>query len=65
MTFLRALWTLLRGRGFRRLFLSRVTSSFSDGVFQVALASHILFNPEKAADARGHLTPSRDRPSRA
>ncbi len=53
MTFLRALWTLLRGRGFRRLFLSRVTSSFSDGVFQVALASHILFNPEKAADARG------------
>ena len=53
MTFLRALFTLLRGRGFRRLFVSRVTSSFSDGVFQVALASHILFNPEKAADARG------------
>ncbi|MBC9823394.1 MFS transporter [Terrabacter sp. MAHUQ-38] len=53
MTFLRALWTLLRGRGFRRLFVSRVTSSFSDGIFQVALASHVLFNPEKAADARG------------
>ena len=53
MTFLRALFTLLRGRGFRRLFVSRVTSSFSDGIFQVALASHILFNPEKAADARG------------
>ncbi len=52
MTFLRALFTLLRGRGFRRLFVSRVTSSFSDGIFQVALASHILFNPEKAADAR-------------
>lgn len=53
MTFLRALFTLLRGRDFRRLFVSRVTSSFSDGVFQVALASHILFNPEKAADAQG------------
>nr|WP_255524134.1 MFS transporter [Terrabacter sp. MAHUQ-38] len=50
---MRALWTLLRGRGFRRLFVSRVTSSFSDGIFQVALASHVLFNPEKAADARG------------
>ncbi|GGM85124.1 MFS transporter [Terrabacter tumescens] len=53
MTFLRALFTLLRGRGFRRLFVSRVTSSFSDGVFQVALASHVLFNPEQAADAQG------------
>ncbi|WP_374969053.1 MFS transporter [Terrabacter sp. BE26] len=53
MIFLRALFTLLRGRGFRRLFVSRVTSSFSDGVFQVALASHVLFNPEEAADARG------------
>lgn len=53
MTFLRALATLLRGRGFRRLFASRVASSFSDGIFQVALASHVLFNPEQAADARG------------
>ena len=52
MTFLRALWTLLHLQGFRRLFVSRVTSSFSDGIFQVALASHVLFNPEKAADAR-------------
>ena len=53
MTFLRALLTLLRGRGFRRLFASRMTSSFGDGIFQVALASHVLFNPEQAADARG------------
>ena len=52
VTFLRAVWTLLHLRGFRRLFLARITSSFSDGVFQVALASHVLFNPEKAADAR-------------
>jgi MFS family permease len=53
VTFLRALLTLLRGRGFRRLFAARVTSSFSDGIFQVALASHVLFNPEKAAGAQG------------
>ncbi|EWT01778.1 MFS transporter [Intrasporangium oryzae NRRL B-24470] len=52
MTFLRALATLLRLRDFRRLFVSRVTSQGSDGIFQVALASHVLFNPEKAADAR-------------
>jgi MFS family permease len=52
VTFLRAVWTLLHLRGFRRLFVARITSSFSDGVFQVALASHVLFNPEKAADAR-------------
>ncbi len=52
MTFLRAVWTLLHLHGFRRLFVARITSSFSDGVFQVALASHVLFNPEKATDAR-------------
>lgn len=52
MTFLRALAALLRQRGFRRLFVGRITSQGSDGVFQVALASHVLFNPEQAADAR-------------
>jgi MFS family permease len=52
VTFLRALWSLLHGRRFRRLFVSRVTSQGADGIFQVALASHVLFNPEKAADAR-------------
>lgn len=36
--------------GFRRLFLARITSQGSDGVFQVALASHVLFNPEQNAD---------------
>ncbi len=51
MTFLRALAMLLRRPDFRRLFLSRVSSQGSDGVFQVALASHVLFNPEQAADA--------------
>ncbi|HET7734938.1 MAG TPA: MFS transporter [Nocardioidaceae bacterium] len=38
---------LLRGVWFRRLFSVRVTSQFSDGVFQVALASYVLFSPEK------------------
>jgi MFS family permease len=38
---------LLRGRGFRRLFMVRVASQFSDGVFQVALASYVLFSPER------------------
>lgn len=52
VTFLRALAALLRQNGFRRLFVSRITSQGSDGVFQIALASHVLFNPEKAADAR-------------
>ena len=50
MTFLRALVMLLRLHGFRRLFLARVTSQGSDGVFQAALASHVLFNPEQSAD---------------
>jgi MFS family permease len=50
VTFLRALWSLLHGRGFRRLFMARVTSQGGDGIFQVALASHVLFNPENAAD---------------
>lgn len=50
MTFLRALVMLLRIRGFRRLFVARITSQGSDGVFQVALASHVLFNPEQNTD---------------
>jgi MFS family permease len=52
VTFLRALVTLLRVQGFRRLFLARVTSQGSDGVFQAALASHVLFNPEQNTDPR-------------
>lgn len=52
MTFLRALAALLRLPGFRRLFVSRITSQGSDGIFQVALASHVLFDPEQATDAR-------------
>lgn len=42
---------LLRGRRFRELFLVRVTSQCGDGVFQVALASYVLFSPERQPDA--------------
>ncbi|MDP3966846.1 MAG: MFS transporter [Nocardioides sp.] len=44
---------LLRGRWFRRLFAVRFTSQFSDGVFQIALASYVVFAPERAPSAWG------------
>jgi MFS family permease len=40
---------LLRGRDFRRLFAVRLCSQFADGVFQVAVASYVLFSPERQA----------------
>ena len=45
VTFFRDLRTLLRYGGFRRLFSVRLLSQFSDGVFQVALVSSVLFSP--------------------
>jgi MFS family permease len=51
MTALRHLLHLLRGRWFRRLFTVRVVSQLTDGVFQVALASYVVFNPQHAPDA--------------
>jgi MFS family permease len=38
---------LLRGHRFRQLFTVRVTSQLTDGVFQVALASYVVFSPEQ------------------
>ena len=38
---------LLRGQWFRRLFTVRVASQFTDGVFQVAIASYVIFSPER------------------
>ncbi|MGE7435051.1 MULTISPECIES: MFS transporter [Kitasatospora] len=38
---------LLRGRDFRRLLTARVLSQLSDGVFQVSLASYVIFSPER------------------
>lgn len=49
MTFLRDLTALSRFAGFRRLFAVRLMSQGSDGIFQVALASTVLFSPERAA----------------
>jgi len=51
VTALRHLLHLLRGRWFRRLFTVRVASQLTDGVFQVALASYVVFNPQRAAGA--------------
>ena len=48
MTALRHLVHLLRGQWFRRLFAVRVASQLTDGVFQVALASYVVFSPERA-----------------
>jgi MFS family permease len=51
VTFFRDLRSLLRYGGFRRLFSVRLLSQFSDGVFQVALVSSVLFSPERAPNA--------------
>lgn len=47
----RALPRLLRRPRFRALFAVRLTSQLSDGVLQVALASYLLFSPERQPDA--------------
>jgi MFS family permease len=49
--FVSDLRTVLRGRGFRRLFTVRLVSQASDGAFQAALASLVFFSPERAATA--------------
>lgn len=51
MRFVAALRHLLRQRWFRRLFAVRVTGQFADGFFQIALASFVLFSPERQPDA--------------
>ncbi|MEW2356118.1 MFS transporter [Spirillospora sp. NPDC029432] len=42
---------ILRGRDFRRLYATRLTSQLTDGVFQVALAGYVFFSPERQASA--------------
>jgi MFS family permease len=51
MRFVGDLRHLLRGRRFRQLFSVRVTSQAGDGILQVALASYVLFSPERHPDA--------------
>ncbi|MGI5469815.1 MFS transporter [Streptomyces sp. CA-132043] len=45
----RDLRVLLRRRDFRRLLAVRLLSQAADGVYQVALASYVVFSPEKQA----------------
>lgn len=49
MAFLGDLRTLSRGRDFRRLLATRLTSQIGDGVFQVGLAGYVFFSPERQA----------------
>jgi MFS family permease len=49
--FLRSLRQLWRHRYFRRLLAVRVATQTTDGVLQIALASYVLFSPERQPDA--------------
>lgn len=40
---------LLRQAGFRRLYATRLSGQFGDGVFQASLAGAVLFSPERQA----------------
>lgn len=51
MAVVRDLRILLRFQGFRRLLAVRLLSQGADGVFQVALASYVVFSPEKQTSA--------------
>jgi len=48
VTAVRHLVHLLHGTWFRRLFAVRIGSQLTDGVFQIALASYVVFSPERA-----------------
>jgi MFS family permease len=43
---------VLRSRDFRRLLSVRLVGQAADGVFQVALASYVLFSPERQTTAQ-------------
>src|SRR5687767_10351564 len=51
MEFARSLRQLWRHRYFRRLLAVRLAVQSCDGVLQVALASYVLFSPERQPDA--------------
>jgi MFS family permease len=42
---------VLRGREFRRLLATRLSSQAADGIFQASLASAVFFSPERATTA--------------
>jgi MFS family permease len=51
MAVVRDLRVLLRVQGFRRLLGVRLLSQGADGVYQVALATYVVFSPEKQTSA--------------
>lgn len=51
MTFVRELRALLSYARFRQLFAVRLVGQVADGMLQVALASYLLFSPERQPDA--------------
>ncbi|MFD7471370.1 MFS transporter [Streptomyces sp. NPDC059837] len=51
MAVVRDLRVLLRFQGFRRLLGVRLLSQGADGVYQVALATYVVFSPEKQTSA--------------
>ncbi len=51
MEFVRSLRQLWRHRYFRRLLAVRVATQSCDGLLQIALASYVLFSPERQPDA--------------
>jgi hypothetical protein len=51
MAVVRDLRVLLRFRDFRRLLVVRLLSQGADGVYQVALATYVVFSPEKQTSA--------------
>ncbi len=56
MEFLRSLRQLWRHRLFRRLLAVRVATQSCDGLLQIALASYVLFSPERQPDAASIAT---------
>ncbi|MEU9166943.1 MFS transporter [Streptomyces sp. NPDC048420] len=51
MPVVRDLRVLLRFRDFRRLLIVRLLSQGADGVYQIALATYVVFSPEKQTSA--------------
>lgn len=43
--------SVIAGRGFRRLYATRLTGQFADGLLQSALATFVLFSPERQPTA--------------
>ena len=56
MEFVRSLRQLWRHKYFRRLLAVRVATQSCDGVLQIALASYVLFSPERQPDAASIAT---------